>query len=138
MTSIMTRNPTAGVDYRSVSKDSLNRFLGYFSLGLGLAEALAPRAMAKLTGLNRHGLLCAYGLRELLSGLGILSNPRRAGWLWTRVAGDALDLLTLGNSLNEGNAQKRKRALASLFAVAGVTALDMFCASCQSKRRTEG
>jgi hypothetical protein len=123
-----------GISSRS-SKDSLHRFLGYFSIGLGLAEALAPRAMAKLTGVDRHGLLCAYGLREFLSGIGILSNPRRAGWLWTRVAGDALDLLTLGNSVNEGDLQKRKRALASLLAVAGVAALDVFCAKCATARK---
>ena len=33
-------------DTRYVPGNSLARFLGYFSIGLGLAEILAPRALA--------------------------------------------------------------------------------------------
>lgn len=149
MTPTMTRNQRAQAgDHPFLSPSTrtaphgsggtLSRLLGYFSIGLGLAEVLAPRAMAQLTGVDRQGMLRAYGLREIISGIGILSNTRPAGWLWSRVAGDALDLLTLSNSFSMADAQKRKRALASFLAVAGVTALDMFCANCPSMRRTDG
>ncbi len=120
------------------SKESLGRFLGYFSIGLGLAESLAPHVMAQLTGVGRKGLLRAFGLREIASGIGILSKASPAGWLWTRVAGDVLDILALRDGLSEADSQKRKRALTSLLAVAGVTALDLICAKCHTKPRTDG
>src|SRR3954463_14968532 len=88
-------------DTRYVPGNSLARFLGYFSIGLGLAEVLAPRAMARLTGVRQEGLLQAYGLREIASGVGILSCSRPTEWLWSRVAGDALDLATLAQNLTE-------------------------------------
>jgi hypothetical protein len=106
---------------------SLARALGWFSIGLGLAEVLAPRALADLTGVRRPGLLQAYGLREIGCGIGILSSARPAGWLWGRVAGDALDLGTLGAALAEADGEHRGRAPAATAAVAGVTALDVLC-----------
>ena len=105
----------------------LARALGWFSLGLGLAEALAPRAVADLTGVPHPRLLQAYGLREIACGVGILNSPRPAGWLWGRVAGDALDLGTLGAALSEADGN-RGRVLAAAAAVAGVTLLDLICA----------
>lgn len=115
--------------------DSLSRFLGFFSIGLGLAEVLAPRAVARLTGVRRLALLQAYGLRELAAGIGILNNTQPSGWLWSRVAGDAMDLITLARNLGEAGAQERKRTLTSLLAVAGVTTLDVAAAARHSARR---
>jgi hypothetical protein len=104
----------------------LARALGWFSIGLGLAEVLAPRHMAQLTGVPHPGLIQAYGWREIAAGVGILSSKRPAGWLWTRVAGDALDLATLGAAMAEGNGDAGKARVAAA-AVAGVTALDVLC-----------
>ncbi len=140
MTTTRTRitkpRPTAGdapshspPDMRYVPGNSLVRFLGYFSIGLGLAEVLAPKGMARLTGVRQQGLLPLYGVREIAAGIGILSCSRPSGWLWSRVAGDALDLATLGGNLAHNDASGRQKALASLIAVAGVTALDIFCAT---------
>ncbi len=36
------------------------------------------------------------GLRELTQGVGILVRPKPTAWLWSRVAGDGLDLSLLG------------------------------------------
>src|SRR3954471_18313965 len=77
-------------DTRYAPGIGLARFLGWFSIGLGMAELLAPREMARLGGVRQEGLLQAYGLREIATGIGILSSPQPAGWLWARVAGDAL------------------------------------------------
>src|SRR5205085_6171972 len=52
------------------------RGLGWFSIGLGLAELVAPRTMAELTGVRSPGLLQLYGLREIACGVGILSSTR--------------------------------------------------------------
>ena len=89
---------------------------------MGLAEVLAPRAMARLTGVHNQGLLQLYGLREIACGLDILATYRPVGGLWARVAGDALDLATLAGADDPGAA--RPAALAVL----GVTALDIICA----------
>ena len=57
----------------------------------------------------------------------ILTQERPAGWLWARVAGDALDLASLGSAMTASDAQRGK-LLAATAAVAGVTALDVLCA----------
>jgi hypothetical protein len=109
-------------DTRYVPGNRLARGLGWFSVGLGLAEVLAPRALARLTGVHNQGLLQLYGLREIACGLDILATNRPVGGLWARVAGDALDLATLAGADDPGAA--RTAALAVL----GVTALDVVCA----------
>lgn len=106
----------------------LATFLALFSLGLGLSEALAPGTMARLTGVRSPGLLRAYGLREVLSGLGILKSERPAFWLWSRVGGDAIDLATLAAEYSRATPDDRTKILASAAAVLGVTALDLVCA----------
>src|SRR3982750_4212403 len=72
--------------------------LGWFSVGLGLAELLAPRAIANISGVsNTHtGLIRLYGARELASGIAIFAQEKPTEAVWARVAGDALDLVSLG------------------------------------------
>jgi hypothetical protein len=122
---VKTRLPE-GVD--NSSPQPLATFLGLFSMGLGLAESLAPGTMANVTGVRAPGLLRAYGLREMLSGVGILTNDRPAFWLWSRVAGDAMDLATLGAAYAKARGGDRTRVVASAAAVLGVAALDLVCA----------
>jgi uncharacterized membrane protein len=101
--------------------------LGWFSVGLGLAEVLAPRALGRAIGVGdkaRHRwTLRAMGLRELAAGVGILSRRRPAGWVWVRVAGDMMDLSLLGLAL-AGRRNHRARVAAAVGAVVGVTVLD--------------
>jgi hypothetical protein len=94
------RTPT----YRS-QYDSVARGLGWFSIGLGLAEILMPRAMARGLGMQgREQLLFVYGLREIATGIGLLASSRRTPWMWGRVAGDALDMATLAGHMRPGSA----------------------------------
>jgi hypothetical protein len=113
---------------RDLSPRPLATFLGLFSLGLGLAEAVAPGRMSRLTGVPHRGLIRGYGMREMTSGVGILTSDRPAPWLWSRVAGDALDLATLAAAYAEARREDRTRILAAAGAVVGVTALDVLCA----------
>ena len=64
--------------------------LGWFSIAIGLAEIIAPHVISRLIGVrgDHRVLLRVFGLREIASGLGILSQRNPAGWLWSRVAGD--------------------------------------------------
>jgi uncharacterized membrane protein len=109
--------------------ERLARALGWLSIGLGLAEVAAPRRIARLIGAPEHPtLLRAFGLRELASGIGILSQRRPRGAMWSRVAGDALDLSALGAAFGSRRADTRRLAAATA-AVAGVTALDAYTAA---------
>jgi hypothetical protein len=133
---ITTPKPTHGgapshapPDTQYVPGNSLARFLGYFSIGLGLAEVAMPRTMARATGVKQEGLLELYGLREIGCGIAILGTNRPTEWLWARVAGDVLDLVTIAANLADADEDDRERLLASTAAVAGVAILDVICAS---------
>jgi uncharacterized membrane protein len=108
--------------------ERLARALGWFSLGLGLAEVVAPRAMARMIGVNdtdsTRNALIGLGLREIASGVGILTQPQAAGWLWTWVGGDVMDLALLGTELRSDTADRNRVAMATA-AVLGVTVLDV-------------
>jgi uncharacterized membrane protein len=114
-----------------LSHERLATGLGWFSLALGTAELAAPRTMARLIGIPDDprlvSVLRAFGAREIASGLGLLAQPDRAGWAWSRVGGDAIDLAFLGSAANEDSTNRQRIALAAA-AVAGVTALDLICA----------
>ena len=102
--------------------------LGWFSIGLGLAELLAPRRLAHAIGMEgSEGVLQAYGVREIGTGIAILASDNPAPWIWARVAGDALDLATLATGLSRDNPRRGNVGVA-IGAVAGVTALDVMCA----------
>src|SRR5436190_7366796 len=102
--------------------------LGWFSIGLGLAELLAPGTMCRIVGAKeRHGGLMRFlGLREIGAGILILSGARAAG-CWSRVAGDLMDLSLLGADLATPGTDKGK-AIGSTAAVVGVTVLDALTA----------
>jgi hypothetical protein len=118
-----------GPERRSGDGITLARGLAWFSIGLGLAEVLAPGAITRFLGVDdeRSGLVRAYGFRELASGVGILAQRRPAAGVWSRVAGDVVDLGTLGTALTDEDAH-RGRVIGALAMVAGVTALDVLCA----------
>ncbi|MGH8260406.1 MAG: SRPBCC family protein, partial [Steroidobacteraceae bacterium] len=86
----------------------------------------AAGAFERLRGDPLHGLIIrGLGMREVLSGAGILARPRPAAWLWSRVIGDMMDLSLLGLGLNSSRTNRTRLALATA-AVAGVTALDVY------------
>jgi hypothetical protein len=100
------------------------RGLAWFGIGLGLVETLAPRAFARTVGLRGHETLIAlFGLREIASGAMILASDDPESWLWTRVAGDALDGMLLAKGMMRDNPD-RERAMLATLAVAPVVALD--------------
>jgi len=100
------------------------RGLAWFGIGLGLAELLAPRAVARASGLKGHErLLQVFGAREIASGALVLAAEDPEAWLWTRVAGDALDSMLLSRGMRADNPQ-RHRALLATLAVLPVVILD--------------
>lgn len=105
------------------------RALGWFSIGLGLAELTAPRGIARMAGIQYPpGLLRLMGTREIATGFAILAAPKSAAAMGGRVAGDAIDLALLGSAFGTANGGERPRLAAATVAAAGITALDMYCA----------
>jgi uncharacterized membrane protein len=123
-----------------VDTEKLARGLGWFSIGLGLAELLAPRGVAKISGVSKKntGLIRLFGLREIASGIGIFAQGRRpTEAVWSRVVGDALDLACLGAAFASPKNNKGRVAFATANVLA-VTALDVLCAQQLSAGDGEG
>lgn len=114
--------------------------LGWFSVGLGVAQLLAPQRMSRTIGIaDRPNLMRAVGMREIASGVGILSQRKPTNWLWSRVAGDAMDLAMLGTAARSMRSDRRRLAWATA-ALAGVAVLDLLSSidNTQRERQVEG
>jgi uncharacterized membrane protein len=123
----------------SVNEEQLARGLGWFSLGLGLAEVLAPRGVAAVAGVSRSnsGFIRLMGLREIAHGIAIFAQGRRpTAAVWSRVVGDALDLAALGAAFASPRSSKGRVAFATANVLA-VTALDVICAQQLAARTSE-
>jgi hypothetical protein len=116
------------------------RALGWVSVGIGLSELVAPGWIQRnLLGTGGHtSLVRSMGLRELLSGMSILTErrptPQLKAGLWSRVAGDVVDLTILGLA-----ARMTRRPSALVFSAAvvvGVMAVDLLCANSVQKEPT--
>jgi hypothetical protein len=95
--------------------------LGFFSIAIGVAELVAPRWIARVSGSRvSANMIRAFGMREIATGVGLLMAAKRGPWLWGRVAGDALDIAAVRNP-------------AAIAALAGITALDVAAASCVTR-----
>jgi hypothetical protein len=105
------------------------RGLGWFSIGLGLAECLMPQTVSRAVGVQgKETVIQAFGVREILTGVGILMSRDPEPWLWGRVAGDVADLGVLSTGLQPDNPHRGGTKVA-LLAVGQVTAVDIACAS---------
>ena len=121
------------------NEEQLANALGWFSIGLGLAQIVAPRRVAQWIGASGDAdsrfVMRLVGMRELLAGVGILTQRRPVGWVWARVGGDMMDLALL-NTARNGDKTQPDRVMAAMAAVAGITFLDLICAQ-QLSRRSE-
>lgn len=135
ITGIQQREGAAEVAQRArrrleeTSPQQLAEMLGWFSVGLGLAQVLIPRTLCRLIGVRDHPLLMRLlGARELASGATILWGGAPGTGVWTRVAGDAMDLALLGAAFQSPYSGRAQLAVTTA-AVAGVTAVDAYCAA---------
>ena len=114
----------------------LAQSLGWFSIGLGLAELIAPRRVEKCVGApgSYKILTPMLGVREITAGLGILTQDKPKEWLWSRVIGDVMDLALLGAAFKSNKSNTRRLAIATTM-VAGVTALDILASRQTSQER---
>ena len=116
------RRPTGPTEQNRVSHNGslgqearLAFGLGWFGIGLGLAELLVPRRFARTIGVphEHHRLIRAMGVREIANGLGILIWPSAsAGHLGDAWSVTSIDLACLGAAFTSANANRNRLATA--------------------------
>lgn len=117
--------------------DSLAKGLGWFSLALGLTELVAPGRITRALGMEgKEALVRVYGAREIASGILSLSVDKQLG-LWSRVAGDGLDIATVLTALRPDN-PKRDNVVVALALLLGITAIDLIDAQATTMRHSRG
>lgn len=95
--------------FTSPAKDlrSAGYGLAALSFGLGLAEILAPNAIARGLGAPQFaGMVRGFGVREVISGAGFTARPTASLNAWGRVAGDVLDLAALAMVMRAPGSRK--------------------------------
>ena len=109
---------------------TLIKILTAASFGLGLSEMAMPRPLATLAGVDDTPralqVIRIFGIRECGSGVALLAGP--PALVWTRVAGDALDLGVLLAALKGRRGRRRRRCATAAAVIAGITALDVYTA----------
>ena len=117
------------------STHALARGLGWFSIGLGVAELVVPSQLARFLGMEeRTELIRAYGAREIMTGIGILSQEDPTPWIWGRAPATPSTSRRSGLGLRAGNPSQRN-VIVAVAAMAGVTMLDAVCAQRLSRQR---
>lgn len=128
-----------GAGQRHRGEDRLAKALGWFSIGLGVPQLIAPGYFNKLIGVNdsrrNRWITRAVGMRELGGAAGILDRPRPSGFLFARVVGDAMDLLMLQAAMRR-KGSPRGRVMGAAAAVAGLTVIDVI-ASAKTSRSSD-
>ena len=84
-------------------------------------------------GEGSEPMVRAYGAREIASGVVSLSVDKKVG-LWSRVAGDGVDIATLMPGLHPWNPRRGNVKLA-MTAVIGIAILDLYVAGALSTRQ---
>jgi hypothetical protein len=93
--------------------------LAWFSIALGAAQLLAPRQVARAAGVPDNALaMRGCGVREIATGVALLSSERSTTWMWARVAGDVLDATLLTRALRSRGRVATKVALCAVGALA--------------------
>ncbi len=127
MKSVSTFRSTADSGEQQPQAARIARGMGWFSLALGATELAIPRLLARAIGIEPSVAVSTTmrlaGVREIIAGVAVLTQPRRPFPMWTRVGGDAIDLGLL--ALAARHRTSTPRFLGAVAAVAGATALDV-------------
>ncbi|MGN6245019.1 MAG: SRPBCC family protein [Motilibacteraceae bacterium] len=123
--------PSAGGRRRRRRRTGTTTGLGLASVGLGVPLLAAPARMLGVLGLadeaDRRQLATVVGGRELVAAAGLFARPSRF-WLWSRVAGDAMDLALLRSALDGNRRDQPGRTRAAMGVAAGIGLVDLLAA----------
>lgn len=106
------------MDYKKLSLG-----LGVFSLALGAAELFGAKKIAGTLDASGHeGLIKGFGAREVAAGLALLNAPGHAVGMWSRVAGDVMDIAAVSAAAK--NSPRNKAVWGAFAFVTGALVLD--------------
>ena len=112
--------------------------LAWCNIAVGFSQLVAPDALARLIGLrpspHTRMALRAVGIREITTGYALLSNSHSTPWLWSRLAGDAMDLSLLVAGVGR-RADDRTRAARTAFAIASGALVNVYAAAHTGRSR---
>ncbi|HEX8451970.1 MAG TPA: hypothetical protein VF647_07735 [Longimicrobium sp.] len=115
-------------------RNGVENVVGWVSIGAGMGLVLAPERVGRALGMEDWSeLIRAYGFRQVVAGMGILAL-RPGPWVWSRLTGDVLDLLTLATRTGPDN-PRRRRVTTAMAAVSGIALLDLACCIELARRR---
>ena len=113
--------------------------LGWFSLGLGSTQLIAPGALNRLIGApdDPHSRFWqrVVGVQELSAATGILGRRQLPAWLWGRTAGDVLHMTMVARTYGRPGARP-VRLTATLVSLAGTLAADAYASARISSKST--
>jgi hypothetical protein len=109
---------------------TLVRALSGASFGLGVSELVAPGKVAAIAGVDdtrrSRRVIRALGVRECGHGAALLGGPPKL--VWTRVAGDVLDMaLLIAGVVARGPGRRRRGTIAAVL-LSGIGGLDLYTA----------
>lgn len=120
------------------SSRKLAQGIGWYSIALAVVELISPKTVNQTIGIKddplHHNLVRVRGVRELISGIGIVASRKPAGYLWSRVAGDVIDFALVGQALTHRRNNKQKLLIATA-AFSAVALLDVVAALSQTHKK---
>lgn len=109
---------------------TLVKALAGASFVLGVSELLAPGKVAAIAGVDdttrSRRVIRALGVRECGHGAALLAGPDKL--VWTRVAGDVLDMALLVAGVAARGPGRRRRGTICAAALSGIAGLDLYTA----------
>jgi hypothetical protein len=103
------------------------RMMGLFSYALGTAQILRPGSVNRLMGVPdhnpNHAMTRLIGIREIVTGTGVLFGKNTSGWMWGRVAGDIMDISNVAGQL-AGRLGTREKLVPTLVVLSAIAVLD--------------
>lgn len=109
---------------------TLVRALSGASFGLGVSELVAPAKVAVIAGVDdtrrSRRVIRALGVRECGHGAALLGGPPKL--VWTRVAGDVLDMALLIAGVAARGPGRRRQGAISAALLSGIAGLDLYTA----------
>lgn len=121
-------HPMTGRD-RVRAGGGLRAGLGWFGVGIGVAQLVDPDRWNRLIGVDptpkNRAMMRMVGAQEVAVGGGILAKLRPSWSPWGRVAGDVAHLGMLAAALRDPS-NHRRRLLFTMASVLGVSVLDGF------------
>ncbi|OBH58943.1 malate dehydrogenase [Mycobacterium sp. E2479] len=109
---------------------TLVRALTAASFGLGVGELVAPGKVAAIAGVDdtsrSRRVIRGLGARECGHGAALLGGPPKL--VWTRVAGDVLDMALLIAGVVARGPGRRQQGTVSAVLLSGIAGLDLYTA----------